>query len=136
MQEQYQPSYDYTFLLGADFDYDVDNEERVAPSEQIGYIGASLGRSRLLHIPTTIDDMEQVMAKRHCSLSVDSNHSRENSIIEADVSEVRISANHSAAFITKWLESHRFTKCAHIFDNYSGSLLFSNNCCLHICHLF
>ncbi|EJD74615.1 hypothetical protein LOAG_18088 [Loa loa] len=119
-QEQYQPSYDYTFLLGADFDYDVDNEERVTPTEEIDYIGTSLGRSRLLRIPAKLDDTEQTMAKRHCNLLVDSNYSRENSVIEADMNEVRICANHSAAFVTKWLELHRFTNCVHIFDNYSG----------------
>ncbi|CAG9538547.1 unnamed protein product [Cercopithifilaria johnstoni] len=119
-QEQYQPSYDYTFLLGADFDYDVDNEGRVTPTEQVDYIGASLGRSRLLRVPTALDDMEQVIAKRHCSQSVDSNYSRENSVTETDVTEVRICVNHSAAFVAKWLKSHRFINCAHIFDNYNG----------------
>ncbi|KAL4002409.1 CP2 transcription factor family protein [Acanthocheilonema viteae] len=119
-QEQYQPSYDYTFLLGANLDYDVDNEERVTPSEQVDYTVASLGRSKLLRVPTTLNDMEQVIAKRRCSQSVDSNYSRENSVTEMDVTEVRICANHSAAFLAKWLKSHRFTNCAHIFDNYSG----------------
>ncbi|VDN91278.1 unnamed protein product [Brugia pahangi] len=119
-QEQYQPSYDYTFLLGADFDYDVDSEERVTPTEQVEYIGASLGRSKLLRVATAFDDMEQVISKRHCNLSVDSIYSRENSVTEAEINEVRICASHSAAFVMKWLESHRFTNCTHIFNNYSG----------------
>ncbi|KAM3724490.1 Upstream-binding protein [Dirofilaria immitis] len=118
-QEQYQPSYDYTFLLGADFDYDVDNEERVTPTEQVDCIGTSVGRSRLLRVPAVSDDVEEVMAKKHCYVSLD-NYSRENCTPEADVSEVRICASHSSTFVTKWLNSHRFTNCAHFFDNYSG----------------
>uniref|UniRef100_A0A915PLQ0 Grh/CP2 DB domain-containing protein n=1 Tax=Setaria digitata TaxID=48799 RepID=A0A915PLQ0_9BILA len=119
-QEQYQPSYDYTFLLGADFDYDVDNEERVTPIEEIGSIGVTLGRSKLLRVPTVPDDMEQMVSKKRCTMLLDSSYSRENSMNETDIGDVRICANHSASFISKWLSSHRFNNCVHIFDNYNG----------------
>uniref|UniRef100_A0A0R3RVL4 CP2 domain-containing protein n=1 Tax=Elaeophora elaphi TaxID=1147741 RepID=A0A0R3RVL4_9BILA len=105
-QEQYQPSYDYAFLLSADFDYTVDDEERVTPAEQVHYFGNALGRGGFFRFPTALDDIEQVMAKRHCSVGYHT--------------EVRICTNHSAVFVTKWLKSHRFINCAYIFENYSG----------------
>ncbi|VDN05121.1 unnamed protein product [Thelazia callipaeda] len=121
-QEQFQPSYDYTYLLPTEFEFEADNKEK---TDSISIKGLNnsilpLRRNSILCTSPDVDEIQRLVRKRSCSSTQLDNPSRDTSSIESESIETRVLPHHSPVFITKWLTFHRFNHYAQIFQNYNG----------------